>query len=147
MSSANTPAPSPMLPASVTQDRLREIVEERGWTYFLDSDGDLGFFMRTDVFYLFLRNNVLTVRGRWHITLRPEQLSRLRMKLNDWHREQLWPKAYVIPSKNTNRLQVVTEHAIDYEAGANDAQLLQHLQCSIATNRDLFDHLLSAFDL
>lgn len=144
------PKPTPadaVDPQEVTQDRLREIVEEKGWTYFTDSDGDLGFFMRTDVFYLFIRNKVMTVRGRWHITLRPELLSRLRLRLNDWHRDKLWPKAYVLPSKNTGRLQVVTEVPIDYEYGANDAQLLQHLHCALATNRDLFETLMSAFDL
>lgn len=143
MSTTNPPPPSPTLPAPVTEERLRELVEQRGWTYFIDSDGSLGFFMRTDVYWLFLRDNILTVQARWHISLRPEQLSRLRLKLNDWHREQLLPKARVL--QRGNRLWVIAEHPINYEYGASDAQLLLQLQCSVATSRDLFDHLLPTF--
>lgn len=134
-------------PQPITQERLIAIIEENGWSYFKDTDGDLGAFFHNDLFYFFINNERLIVRGHWHMSLRNEEMGRLRQRLNDWNHKKLWPKCYYQIQPQTDRLLVQSEVAVDYEYGANDAQLLQQLRCAIGTSRELFDHLLSAFEV
>lgn len=141
-------AQDPLQPQELSQERLVALLEENGWSYFTDSDDDLGAFFNNDLFYFFLDNNTrFIIRGHWHLSLRPEHAGRLMQRLNDWNQKKFWPKAYYVVQDKTSRLLVQTEVSIDYDYGANDAQLLHHIRCALGTSRELFDHLLSAFEV
>ena len=69
-----------------------------------------------------------------------EQEAELNGLIEDWHRDRIWPKAFYAPTDD-GTLRVMTEVNVDYEHGATDAQLLQQINCSIATQLSLYDHI------
>ena len=69
-----------------------------------------------------------------------EREDELASVIEDWHRDRIWPKAFYAPSE-AGPLRIMTEVNVDYEHGATDAQLLQHVNCAIATSLSLFDHI------
>ncbi|MCL2090665.1 MAG: YbjN domain-containing protein [Micrococcales bacterium] len=50
-----------------------------------------------------------------------------------------------VGSRDGDGLAVMAEHAVDYEPGASDEQLAQHVQCAISTSLGAFERLDEAF--
>jgi len=138
---------SAALPASLTQDRIKQALAAQDWTSHVDSDGDLMGFWDNNVFYFYLygeQEEILQVRGRWHQALPIEYRSTLRQVIDDWHLNKIWPKAYSRVD-DAGRLWVLTEHSVDWEYGVTDQQLALTLRCAITTSSGLFKELAARF--
>lgn len=134
---------SELLPVQVSQDRLRAWLEEAGFAYFTDSDGDLGGIWHNRIFYLLaLGTNceVLQVRGQWHREASLDHLGAVLEVCNTWNGERIWPKSYV-RVRDDGTVVVCTDLTIDVEHGATDAQLDLMLRCGLATGTAFFDRL------
>lgn len=135
--------PASELPVPLAPGRIATWLADNQFSYFVDSDGDLGGLWRGRLFYFFLfgeRQEILQVRGQWHRELTIERLSEVLELCNDWNAERIWPKAYARVRDN-GRVHVVTEVAVDFEHGATDEQLSQTLFCGLSTATMLFDAL------
>jgi hypothetical protein len=131
------------VPAPVSPARIAAWMTANGFSYFVDSDGDLGGMWRGRLFYFFLfgeHSEILQVRGQWQREVTIERMTEILDICNEWNAERIWPKAYVRVRDN-GRVHVVSEVAIDLEHGATDAQLHQALFCGLSTGSMFFDSL------
>lgn len=135
--------PAAELPVPVSAGRIAAWMTENSFSYFVDSDGDLGGMWRGRLFYFFLfgeHQEILQVRGQWQREVSIERMGEILDICNEWNADRIWPKAYVRVRDN-GRVHVVTEVAIDLEHGATDAQLHQALFCGLSTGSMFFDAL------
>lgn len=135
--------PDPAVPAPVSVDRIRAFCEARDYTYFTDSEGDVGGIWRGRLFFFFLLGDdqeVLQVRGHWNREFAIERLPEVLELCNAWHTEKIWPVGYARVRDN-GRVTVTAEVTADVSCGATDAQLELLLQCGLGTGTVFFDHL------
>jgi hypothetical protein len=131
------------VPATVTPGRIASWMNENGFSYFVDNDGDIGGLWRGRMFYFFLfgeKAEILQVRGQWHREVAIERMGEILDICNEWNTERIWPKTYVRVRDN-GRVHVITEVATDFEHGATDTQLHQTLLCGLSTGSMFFDAL------
>ncbi|MDR1807734.1 MAG: YbjN domain-containing protein [Propionibacteriaceae bacterium] len=134
-------------PAPLSRDRIEAALKRKQWAYRVDSDGDVGGIWNGNLFYFFVtgeQDEILHIQGRWKETLEVDQRLEAREIIDEWHQERYWPKGYTRVS-DTGEVQVYAEHAVDWEPGVTDDQLLQTLICAISTSLRLFDHLAEHF--
>jgi hypothetical protein len=143
----SVPAPShPMTankPAPLSRDRIEEALRAEGWTFSIDSDGDIGGQWDSNGFYFFIygeQKEILQIRGRWHQSLPLDMRSQVRELLDDWHFTKIWPKGYTTVD-DSGRIWVLAEHSVDWENGVTDEQLRLTLRCGITTSLSLFRRL------
>lgn len=132
-----------MQPTKVTHERLKAWLEDAGFAYFTDSDGDLGGIWHNRIFYLLALGanaEVLQVRGQWHREARLDHLSAILEVCNTWNGERIWPKSYA-RVRDDGTVVACTDLTIDVEHGATDAQLDLLLRCGLATGTAFFDRL------
>ncbi|WP_435735638.1 YbjN domain-containing protein [Cellulosimicrobium sp. PMB13] len=135
---ADDRAPSPLAIA-----RVVEWITDSGYSYFVDSDGDVGGLWHGRLFYFLLFGNhdeILQVRGQWNRDLAIERLEEVLEFCNEWNADRIWPKTYTRVRDN-GMIQVFTEVTVDLEHGATDDQLDQLLQCGLSTGSMFFDAL------
>jgi hypothetical protein len=135
--------PAEDVPVPVSPARIATWMADNGFSYFVDSDGDLGGMWRGRLFYFFLfgeHSEILQVRGQWQREVTIERMTEILDVCNEWNAERIWPKAYVRVRDN-GRVHVVSEVALDLEHGATDAQLHQALFCGLSTGSMFFDAL------
>ena len=131
------------LPPALSSERIEQALAAEGWTYQIDSDGDIGGMWDNNLFYFFLygdQNEILQIRGRWHQALPLEHRARVRQALDDYHQVKIWPKAYTRVDDD-GRLWVLSEHTVDWEFGVTDEQLALTLRCAITTSLSLYHEL------
>ena len=129
------------VPAPLSVARIVGWFESNQFSYFLDSDGDLGGLWRGRLFYFFLfgeNSEILQVRGQWNREVAIERLGEVLEACNEWNADRIWPKAYVRVRDN-GMVHVISEVATDLEHGVTDAQLSQLLHCGLSTGNMLFD--------
>ncbi|QTE30617.1 type III secretion system chaperone family protein [Pengzhenrongella sicca] len=129
------------VPTPLSVARIVEWFEANQFSYFLDSDGDLGGLWRGRLFYFFLFGDdgeILQIRGQWNREVAIERLSEVLEACNEWNADRIWPKAYVRVRDN-GMVHVISEVATDLEHGVTDAQLSQLLHCGLSTGNMLFD--------
>ncbi|NMR19516.1 YbjN domain-containing protein [Cellulomonas fimi] len=129
------------VPAPVTVARILEWLQTNEFSYFVDSDGDLGGLWRGRLFYFFLFGDeaeILQVRGQWNREISIERLPEVLEACNEWNADRIWPKAYVRVRDN-GMVHVISEVATDLERGVTDAQLAQLLHCGLSTGSMFFD--------
>lgn len=134
-----------LLPLS--KDRIKAGLERAGWSYSVDSDGDIGGGWEYASFYFFANgddNELFCIRGAWRGQLEPEQLGRALEICNAWNAEKLWPKTYArVDDEGMVRLH--TEHNVDFEPGITDEQLSQQLLCAINTSMAFYEEVNEAY--
>lgn len=147
----NKKSEAPMLPDDpirpICQERLIFLFDEKGWKSRVDDDGDLGGMWDGHMFFFRLageEKEILSIFSFMRGTYPRELRSDLLGHIEDWHRSKLWPKGYFQDAPG-DRLQVMAEVNVDYEHGATDAQLLQNLQCALATTLDFFESINDRF--
>ncbi|WP_448629665.1 YbjN domain-containing protein [Cellulomonas soli] len=131
------------VPRPISPGRIAAWMTENEFSYFVDSDGDLGGLWRGRLFYFFLfgeQSEILQIRGQWHREVAIERLEEVLDLCNEWNAERIWPKAYVRVRDN-GRVHVISEVATDLEHGATDDQLSQMLYCGLSTGSMFFDSL------
>lgn len=127
----------------ISKERIEKIFDGQGWYYGRDDDDDVcGRWDGAPFFFLFMGQDheILQVTARVAEEVPAEREDELASVIEDWHRDRIWPKAFYAPSE-AGPLRIMTEVNVDYEHGATDAQLLQHVNCAIATSLSLFDHI------
>nr|WP_241744305.1 YbjN domain-containing protein [Cellulosimicrobium arenosum] len=131
-------APTPLALA-----RVIEWLTDSGYSYFVDSDGDVGGLWHGRLFYFLLfghHDEILQVRGQWNRDLSIERLEEILEFTNEWNADRIWPKTYTRVRDN-GMVQVFTEVTVDLEHGVSDDQLDQLLQCGLSTGSMFFDAL------
>jgi hypothetical protein len=119
----------------LSNDMIKAALDARGFTYFVDDDGDIvGNFQGNLVYFFRLgeRKEILQIRGMMQHVFAVEDVPRLYAFCNDWNSNQLWPKAYVHVTDD-GAAAVVGEVTNDWEHGVTPEQLDQVLLCGIAT--------------
>jgi hypothetical protein len=131
------------VPAPLALDRVVEWITDCGYSYFVDSDGDVGGLWHGRLFYFLLfgkNDEILQVRGQWNRDLAIERLEEVLEFCNEWNADRIWPKTYTRVRDN-GMIQVFTEMTVDLEHGVTDDQLDQLLQCGLSTGSMFFDAL------
>lgn len=134
----------------ISQDRIEDILDEQGWHYEVDEEGDLGGMWDGNSFYFLLtgsQNEVLTVLGYLRPHIPPEARDALRVFIEDWHRDHFWPKVTFTGDPDDGWLRLSAAVSVDHEHGATDAQLTQHILCGLGTAAQVFDSACETFDL
>lgn len=129
------------LPRPVSPERIVEWCEAEGFTYFIDSEGDLGGFWNGRLFYFLVfgeQDEVLQVRARWNREINIERLEEILELCNAWNTERIWPKTYV-RVLDDGSVNVMAESGYDLEQGVTDAQLARLLASAIGTATMFFD--------
>lgn len=131
----------------LTKDRIKAGLERAGWSYNVDSDGDIGGGWEYASFYFFATgddNELMCVRGSWRGQLPGDQFGRALEICNDWNADKLWPKTYArVDDEGAVRLH--TEHNVDFEQGLTDEQLSQQLLCAVNTSMAFYESVNEAF--
>lgn len=131
------------VPGPLTRDRVTDWLTASGFSYFVDSEGDIGGIWHGWLFHFLVvgeGSEVLQVRGQWHRDLAIERLEEILEICNSWNAEWIWPKAYVCVRDN-GAVLVYAEVTVDLEHGVSDDQLDQLLQCGLTTGSMFFEHL------
>ena len=132
-----------LAPAALSTARLLDWITEYGYSYFIDSDGDVGGLWHSRLFYFLLfgpDREILQVRGQWNREITIERVEEVLEFCNEWNTDRIWPKAY-FRVRDNGMIQVYGEVAVDFEHGATDDQLDQVLACGLSTGAMLFDAL------
>ena len=143
-------SPTPAMPgalAPLSKDRIKAALESEGWSYSVDSDGDVGGGWEYASFYFFVNganDELLCVRGTWRGQLAFSDFAAAAEVCNAWNADKLWPKTYA-RRDDEGTVYVHAEHNVDYEHGLADDQLRQHLVCAINTSMMFFEHVNEAF--
>lgn len=133
--------------APLSRDRVTDWLERSGFSYFIDSDGDVGGLWHGWLFYFLVlgeRSEVLQVRGQWHRDLSIERLGEILEVCNEWNAERIWPKTYV-RVRDDGSVVVCAEVTVDAGSMVGEAQLDQLLQCGLSTGSMFFEHLDTTF--
>lgn len=133
--------------APLSKERIRAALEAQGWSYNVDSDGDIGGGWEFGSFYFFVNGNsdeLLCVRGFWRGRLEEADYAQALESCNRWNHDKLWPKTYVARD-DEGLVRINAEHNVDYEHGLSDDMLAQHLVCAINTSMAFFEHLNETF--
>ncbi len=135
-------AEDPGPPTPLTRSRITRYLDSHEFSYAIDDDGDPTGSWEGNLFWFLClgrAGEILQVRGRWDRTLPLAQRSAARLVLNDWNRDRIWPKVY--SRVEDDELAVYAEVSADLEAGADDAQLRQLLDCGLSTCLQFFAQL------
>jgi hypothetical protein len=119
----------------LTNAMISEVLTDRGYKYFTDSDGDIGGHWDNTLIYFFRlgeHQEMLQVRAMARRTFSIEDVPRLYAFCNSWNHDKLWPKAYVHVSDD-GTAGVYGEVTTDLEQGVTVAQLDQLISCGIST--------------
>jgi hypothetical protein len=132
-----------LAPGPVDRARVVDWLLLNGFSYFVDSEGDVGGRWQGRLFYFQLfgeHEEIVQVRGQWNRDITIDRLEEVLELCNEWNAERIWPKAYTRVRDN-GLVQVYTEVTVDLEFGANDDQLADVLQCGLSTASVFFDSL------
>lgn len=130
-------------PGPLTMARIVDWITDYGYTYFIDSDGDIGGLWHSRLFYFLLfggEREIVQVRGQWNREITIDRIEEVLDFCNEWNTDRIWPKAY-FRVRDNGMIQVYGEVSVDFEHGANDDQLDQVLTCGLSTGAMLFDAL------
>ncbi|SPT54072.1 Uncharacterised protein [Actinomyces bovis] len=139
---ATPPAPGQTISAGtpvtpLSKDRLTRLIESRGWKCQIDDDGDLTGRWDDDLVSFMLRGEqeeMLNVMGLMLEDVPMSKLDEARFAIDEWHREHLWPVCFWRENDDAGlTFTIGAAVAVDWEPGATDKQLLQHLECGLAT--------------
>jgi len=135
-----------MPPAPLSTERVAQTLSRRGFSFSRDDDGDITGIWDGHRFWLMVtgeQDDVLQVRGVWNRSVPLERRAALRLAVNDWNRDRLWPKVFYRAEEE--EIVVYAEHSIDLEPGVNDPQLDQTIACGLLTGVQFFAELDKAF--
>ncbi|WP_194948151.1 YbjN domain-containing protein [Actinomyces trachealis] len=116
---------------------MARLIESRGWKCQVDDDGDLTGRWDDDLISFMLRgehDEMLNVMGLMLEDVPVAKLDEARFAIDEWHREHVWPVCFWRENDDAGlTFTIGAAVAVDWEPGATDEQLLQHLQCGLAT--------------
>lgn len=127
----------------LSRERLLAACTEEGWRHRIGPEGELRTTWNLDEFAFYLRGpaqEVLLVRGTWHLGLGLGHLETLRGFIEAQHRLRPWPQAHY-ELDDDGALRVVTVQALDATVGVTDSQLRQHVLDSVSAAASFFGAL------
>ena len=123
----------------LTDDLIRSVLDDRGFVYGRDDDGDIHGNWQGTVIYFFRigeQREMLQIRALAPAVFDIDRVPELYAFCNSWNHDRLWPKAYVhVADDGTAR--VVGELIADWEHGVTAAQLDQTMIGGIVTGCQL----------
>lgn len=125
----------------LTHEMITAALDQRGFTYFVDADGDIAGNFQGNLIYFFRigrQKEMLQIRALVQHVFGMEDVARLYEFCNGWNHDRLWPKAYVHVSDD-GTVTVVGEVLTDCEKGVTAEQLDQMVICGVATGCQLAD--------
>ncbi|WP_025134828.1 YbjN domain-containing protein [Leucobacter sp. PH1c] len=131
----------------ISKERIKAGLERAGWSYSVDTDGDIGGGWEYASFFFFLsgkEEELLCIRGSWRGKLPAELLGQAIETCNSWNAEKLWPKTYA-RLDDEGLVRIHTEHNVDYEQGITDGQLDQQLLCAVNTGMSFYEQVNEVF--
>lgn len=136
------PVPQGPRTAPLSRERLERLVQARGWQCQTDEEGDLVLRVGDDLISLLLRgehDEVLNVLGQMVEDIPMSRLDEARFAIEEWHREHLWPVCFWRDNDDAGlTFTIGGSLAVDWEPGATDAQLLQHLDYGVLACGEAF---------
>jgi len=118
------------------------VLEEAGYRYSVDSDGDVHGVWRGGHGFYFLRlgrdGEIFTVRGHWARTLPIAVVAEAHALCSEWNRDRIFPKTYASVDDD-GRVHLFTEVSTDFEPGVTPDQVSQVLECGVATGTQFFE--------
>jgi hypothetical protein len=126
---------------SLTPELITSVLDAHGFSYFTDSDGDIGGRWHDNLIYFFRLGEdreMLQVRTMTRSQFSIDEVPRLYAFCNAWNHDRLWPKAYVHVGDD-GVARVIGEVLSDLEKGVTLPQLDQVMVCGIATGCQLSD--------
>ena len=125
----------------LTHEMITAALDARGFSYFVDADGDLAGNFQGNLVYFFRlgeQHEMLQIRALVQHVFGIEDVLRLYEFCNAWNHDRLWPKAYVHVNDD-GTVNVIGEVMADWERGVTLEQLDQVLICGVATGCQLAD--------
>lgn len=135
-------------PTPLSIDRIKEFLQKEDIAYAVMENGVVMAAFRSNRLYFSAqgeRDEVLSVAGAWHISAPWNASNELWDTLNNWNKEHVFPKAYMVHDEDNDEADVRAEFNIDLEYGATDEQLGQSIRAAIATMMQLFKELESKY--
>lgn len=140
------PALDPDHPAPITTERLQAWMRDNGYSYFVDSDGDIGGVWDNRIFHFLILGDgsAFQVRGQWNRFGNMDRLETMLDAVNEWNADRIWPKAY-LRVRDDGSIVTCTDLTIPLDAGVTEPQLDLQLRCGLATSAAFFDTLENQF--
>ncbi|WFE21594.1 YbjN domain-containing protein [Solwaraspora sp. WMMD937] len=147
------PMPSPAAAAGkelspqvvpVTLRRIGTALDMLDIRYLADGDGSLlAMWERHAVLFTLEgpEDEILVVRARPHSTVPPDWADRAYRVVNEWNHTRRFCKAYVGDPTDRGQLPIYAELQVPLAAGANDALLVELLDCGAAVATSFVDWL------
>jgi hypothetical protein len=125
----------------LTHEMITAALDQRGFTHFVDADGDIAGNFQGNLIYFFRigdQQEMLQIRAMVQHVFGMDDVARLHEFCNSWNHDRLWPKAYVHVSDD-GTVNVIGEVLADWERGVTAEQLDQVVICGVATGCQLAD--------
>ncbi|MCI9887302.1 YbjN domain-containing protein [Micrococcales bacterium 31B] len=126
---------------SVTRSRVEEWLNQHGYYYFIDNDGDIGTILRHRVFFIRLlgpSREILQIRGCWNHSLNVEYAARARTFCNSYNRDTVLQKTYVRVD-DTGKVNFICDMSADLSLGVGEKQLQNFINSGLGSANDFFD--------
>lgn len=127
----------------LSKERVIEALKSLELRYFIDSDGDIGFFIsETCIFFSFdgKDKEILGMHVNPFRDVPMSELPQLQNFINVWNGRCYWPRAFTSVN-DEGILRVRSDDAFDYEAGVSHIQLCEHIRRVTATVTQLYREL------
>jgi hypothetical protein len=134
-----TPGVSP-----VTLRRVGEALDLLDVRYLADGDGSLLAMWERHAVLFTLEgpdDEILVIRARPHATVPPDWADRAYRVVNEWNHTRRFCKAYVGDPTERGQLPIYAELQVPLSAGAQDALLVELLDCGAAVATSFVDWL------
>src|SRR4029453_18491981 len=98
---------------------IKASLDKRGFTYFVDADGDVAGNFQGNLVYFFRigeQQEMLQIRAMVQHVFGMDDVARIYELCNAWNPDRLWPKAYVHGSDD-GTVNVIGEVLADWEKG------------------------------
>lgn len=133
-------------PTRVTSERIVSWLGDNGYSYFVDSEGDIGGFWDNRMFHFLIlgEGSAVQIRGQWNRFPGMDRLTEILTFINEWNTDRIWPKGFV-RVRDDGSIVVCADLTVSTNSGLTDSQLDIQLRCGLATAAALFDALEEAY--
>jgi hypothetical protein len=128
----------------VTLRRVGEALDLLDVRYLADGDGSLLAMWERHAVLFTLEgpdDEILVIRARPHATVPPDWADRAYRVVNEWNHTRRFCKAYVGDPTERGQLPIYAELQVPLSAGAQDALLVELLDCGAAVATSFVDWL------
>lgn len=130
---------------ALSLERVEASLERHGYAFVEDADDAPVVRARFDSYPFVFQlagedGSILQTRARWNHSVDVARKVEMVKLCNEWNMTRVWPKVYVRRESDTF-LGMYGEVAVDFAAGARDAQIDRALECGLSTIISFFHDL------